>query len=203
MQKKRIELLGFKHKQDIPYRGTTILSEFPIIDAGEIPFGTRTNSCVWADIQTKDHIIRVYNIHLKSNRVSTKTEEILNKGGIQEKETWDDIQGVLGNIRYASKIRVEQAQKVKSHMQQCPYPYVLCGDFNETPQSFVYRMLSKNLQDTFQKKGAGIGSTYAGSIPALRIDFILASSDFKVLDCDILKKAYSDHYPVMTTLAIE
>lgn len=194
--------LGFEHIHKIPYLGTSILSRFPIIQSGEIPFTTKANSCVWADIKIKNKMIRVYSLHLKSNRVSTKAEQIIASGDIKEKETWTDIKGIFGKFRYTSKTRVQQALKVKAHIDKSPYPVILCGDFNETPQSYVYRLLSENLNDSFQKKGFGLGTTYAGSIPALRIDYILPNPGIKVLDFQIFKKIYSDHYPVFATLGL-
>lgn len=194
---------NFKYEHKIPYRGTAILSRFPIVKSGEVSFGTRANSCVWADIKIREKIVRVYNVHLKSNRLSTEAEKLLKKGDIQEKETWSNIKGIFGKFRYTSKIRVEQARKVRDHIVQSPYPVILCGDFNETPQSYVYAMLSEGLCDSFGEKGFGLGSTYSGSIPALRIDFILTDPRLRVLDCEILKEEYSDHYPVVTKIEIQ
>ncbi len=193
-----LDKLGFKYMHVIKYKGTCILSMYPILKTGEVEFTTRANSCLWADIRINNKTVRVYSLHLKSNQVSTQTERILGEGNVQERETWTDIKGIFGKFRYTSKIRVQQAKKVKTHLEQSPYPVILCGDFNETPQSYVYRMLSKQLRDTFREKGFGIGSTYAGRIPALRIDYILSSPKIKILDNKILKEIHSDHYPVMT-----
>ena len=195
-----IEKLGFEHELKIPYLGTSILSTRPIVRSGAIEFTTKTNSCVWADIKFNNKTIRVYSLHLKSNQVSTETEQIIASGDIKQKETWSDIKGVFGKFRYTSKIRVQQAQKVQDHIQNSPHPVVLCGDFNETPQSYVYNMLSGNLNDSFHEKGFGLGTTYAGSIPALRIDYILTDPKIKVLDFDIFKEKHSDHYPVFAVL---
>ncbi len=194
--------LGFEYQHKIPYVGTAILSNFPIMNVGEIAFTTKANSCVWADIKVKDKTIRVYSLHLKSNRVSTETEQIIASGDIKEKETWSDIKGVFGKFRHNSKIRVDQAEKVRDHIQKSPHPIVLCGDFNETPQSYIYKLLSENLNDSFQQKGFGFGTTYAGSIPALRIDYILSDPSLKVLNCTIFKEKHSDHYPVLTVLEL-
>ena len=198
-----MERLNFPHSYKIPYRGTSILSKHPILKSGEIEFTTKANSCLWADIKINNNIVRVYSLHLKSNQVSTETEQILAKGGMQEKEAWDNIKGVFGKFRYMSKIRVQQAKKVRAHLETSPHPVILCGDFNDTPQSYVYRMLSNGLHDTFQEKGFGIGTTYAGKIPALRIDYILTYAAFDILDFEILKSDYSDHYPIKAVLELK
>ena len=36
------------------------------------------------------------------------------------------------------------------------------------------------LCDHFKKKGLGIGTTYAGALPGLKIDYIFADDNFKV-----------------------
>lgn len=198
-----VDKLKYKYEHRLPYIGTNILSKHPIVKSGEVSFNTKTNSCVWADIKIKGKIFRFYNTHLKSNRVSADTERILKEGELKEKETWSDIKGVFGKFRYTSQIRVEQAQKIKRHMQKSPHPIVLCGDFNETPQSYVYKMFSNNLNDTFQEKGFGFGSTYAGSIPALRIDFILTDPKIKILDSKVFKDKHSDHYPVFASFEMQ
>ncbi len=197
-----VEKFKFKYEHRIKYHGTAILSRYPIINSGEVDFGTRTNSCLWADIKIKNQVVRVYSAHLKSNRVSTETEKILKEGGIQGKETWSDIKGVFGKFRYTSKIRVEQAKMVRAHMMKSPHPVILCGDFNETPQSYIYALLSEGLQDSFRAAGFGLGSTYAGRIPALRIDYALIDPRLPVSDCQVLRADYSDHYPVWVEISM-
>jgi endonuclease/exonuclease/phosphatase family metal-dependent hydrolase len=76
----------------------------------------------------------------------------------------------------------------------------VCGDFNDTPNSYVYRILSDRLQDSFKEKGLGIGTTFAGSIPLLRIDYILADMQFKINECKVIHNKWSDHYPVVTEM---
>ena len=102
-----------------------------------------------------------------------------------------DHEGFVANVNTEGKALDEGEQ-----------PVIVCGDFNETPQSYVYKTISKDLNDTFREKGSGIGSTYAGKIPALRIDYILSDKKFRVLSNRILKKAYSDHYPVLSAISI-
>ena len=192
----------FKDYYKIRYYGTAIFSKYPILEKGRIEFDIKVNSCLWADIQIDDEIVRVYSLHLQSNSVSNVTEKVMNEGQLKEKETWSDIRTILGKFKRTTKIRASQSKIIAKHISESPYPVILCGDFNETPQSFAYRNISNNLKDTFKEKGLGIGSTYAGSIPALRIDYILTDEKFQVINNSILRKSYSDHYPVISTLSI-
>ena len=180
-----------------------IFSKYPILDGGDLTFKQSSNSCNWIDIKIKGKKIRVYNLHLQSTKISPIADKLIHDGVLQEKETWLDIKGMLGRVKRASQQRAAQALKIVDHIKKCPYPIILCGDFNDTPQSYSYRILSKGLTDTFQQKGRGLGTSFAGSIPALRIDYILVNSNFRVKDCSILKENYSDHFPVISQIQIQ
>jgi endonuclease/exonuclease/phosphatase family metal-dependent hydrolase len=81
---------------------------------------------------------------------------------------------------------------------------VVCGDFNDTPNSYTYHQISKGLNDAFREAGSGIGTTYVGKIPFLRIDYILYSKErFDPLYFKVIRKNLSDHYPVVSTLKIK
>ena len=184
-------------------KGTGIFSTFPILDKGSIRFEdeyNKTNSCLWVDLDVYGERLRVYNVHLQSNKISSRTNRLLNNADFQEKSTYKDIYRIFGNIRYASRARVKQAALIKEHIQSCPYPVILAGDFNDTPQSYIYRDLSRGFDDGFCKKGYGFATTYAGAIPALRIDYILAQEELDFLDYWVPRAPYSDHYPVVSRL---
>jgi endonuclease/exonuclease/phosphatase family metal-dependent hydrolase len=46
----------------------------------------------------------------------------------------------------------------------------------------------------------GMGTTYAGKIPLLRIDYIFADQNLEVATFDIVKDPFSDHYAVISTI---
>lgn len=196
------ERFQFPHQHQIPYIGTAIFSRFPIIKTGNIEFKTKVNSCIWADVSINGKTVRVYSVHLQSNQVSGETEKVMSEGQIRQKETWSSIRSIVSKVKYTSRIRAQQAETIAAHIHQSPHPVIVCGDFNETPQSYAYRLLSSKLKDSFKEKGLGFGTTYAGSIPALRIDYILTSPIFQITDHRILKKAYSDHYPVTSSVLL-
>jgi len=83
-------------------------------------------------------------------------------------------------------------------------PVVVCGDFNATTLSPVYRALSRGLSDarlgTRRKTG-----TWPSARPLLRIDHLFVSSGFRVLSCDVTQtrdsRMASDHLPLVAELA--
>ena len=196
--------LGFKYNHRSYGHSTAIISKHPIVEKGEILFKKSNNSSAWVDIQIDEKIIRVYSLHLQSTKVAPATDELLKEGNLKEKETWLNIKGILGRVKRASVIRATQAQIVKEHMEKCKYPIILCGDFNDTPLSFAYKLLSDNFKDTFKEKGFGMSSTYAGLIPALRIDYIFADQSMKVNNYKMLKNgSFSDHYGIKSEIIID
>lgn len=196
------ENLTFPFSHTIKGKGATIFSKHQIINFGEVDFKKTTNSCLWADVKINDKIIRIYSAHLQSNRVSTVAEKVISEGEFGKKETLKEVRSMMGRFRFFAKMRANQAQRISDHMKNCPYPIIICGDFNDTPQSYTYHLLTQNLKDTFKEKGIGLGTTYAGSIPALRIDYILTDKKIKVHSHEILKTNYSDHYPVICKISL-
>jgi endonuclease/exonuclease/phosphatase family metal-dependent hydrolase len=78
----------------------------------------------------------------------------------------------------------------------------VAGDFNDTPNSYAYRTLSQGMQDAFWKSGRGLGSTFNGPIPGLRIDHMLVDLYIKVERFEVVEEDISDHFPVMSWVGI-
>ncbi|MEM6963277.1 MAG: endonuclease/exonuclease/phosphatase family protein [Bacteroidota bacterium] len=196
------ENLNLPFVHTIKGKGAAIFSKYQILNFGEIDFDKTTNSCLWADIKIENETFRVYSVHLQSNHVSTVATKVIKEKEIGKKETFKDVKSMMGRFRFFVKVRVNQAQSIADHMNNCPYPIILCGDFNDTPQSYTYQILTQNLKDTFKEKGRGLGTTYAGSIPALRIDYILTDEELMIYSHEILRTNYSDHYPVICKISL-
>jgi endonuclease/exonuclease/phosphatase family metal-dependent hydrolase len=82
-------------------------------------------------------------------------------------------------------------------------PIVVCGDFNATSLSPVYRALSRGLRDVRAGARRAIG-TWPSARPLLRIDHMFVSPEFRVLSCGVTQTAESrvasDHLPLVAEL---
>lgn len=173
-----------------------IFSKYPVVAKGEINFGTKTNSCVWADLQVEGQTIRVYSIHLQSNSIADRTDNILDNLQFRKKQTWGKSIEILRKYRRNAIVRHKQAKLILEHSKKTDFPILMAGDLNEPPNSNLIRMVAKDLNDTFKAKAKGIGSTYGGRIPFLRIDYIFASDHFEIKDYKTYSISLSDHLPI-------
>ena len=82
------------------------------------------------------------------------------------------------------------------YFNSCPYPTLLCGDFNDVPQSYIYRVLNKGHNDAFLDSGKGFGATYRQLIFPFRIDFILVDNLWSAYNFKVLEKKLSDHQAI-------
>ena len=192
--------LSYKHH----HKSNGILTRLPIKNKGIVPFkNSRTNSCIWADVEKDGQRFRIYSVHLQSNKISGTTAKLSKEADLRKKETWIDIKTILGSYRTAAKVRANQADLVAAHIAQCPHPVVIVGDFNDTPLSYIYRTFAHQRKDSFCEKGIGFGTTYAGNIPALRIDYILADDVFDIGTHEVFRSKISDHYGIGSKIILQ
>ncbi len=142
----------------------------------------------------------LYNVHLHSNQITTLADQVSEHGDLNSKETWVQVKGMFGRYRYTTQLRARQSRLLVAEVQKATNPVLICGDFNDTPLSYAYRQVSQGRQDCFRAAGKGLGITYGGKIPSLRIDYIFVPDDAVVYGSEVLRLTYSDHYPVVATV---
>lgn len=188
--------------------GVVIFSRYPIVDSSVLrysrPDGLRaTESMIAADIRVGDDTIRVFTTHLQSVLFRSKDFHDIEIIKNVDDSMLSASRSIAKKLRYAFKHRGDQAEQVREQLEKCPYPGVICGDFNDVPNSYAYHTIRGDWQDAFLKKGFGIGRTYVHLSPTLRIDYILASRDFDVLQCRRFVTPFSDHHSVVADLQLQ
>ena len=179
-----------------------IFSKFPIINQGNIAFPNSNNNVVFADIKKGKDVIRVYNMHLQSIKISPDVSELDEKNidAINQGKS----QKLFNRISKAFMQQQQQAELIKEHKKDCPYPIIICGDMNNSAFSYVYRNIKGSLKDSFEEAGIGFGSTYKFRYYPARIDYIFADDTMKVKKFESFSDfENSDHYPIMARLSME
>jgi endonuclease/exonuclease/phosphatase family metal-dependent hydrolase len=183
--------------------GIATFSKYPIINKGKIVFNTRSNNiCIYTDVLIEKDTVRIYNMHLQSISFSKKDYTFI--GDLQDdddaKDELENSKSILRRLKRAFVKRAEQAELVNASVKDCRYKVILCGDFNDTPASYAYHIISKDLKDAFVEKGNGFGRTYAGKFPQFRIDYIFHSRDMKCTQFARSEETFTDHFPITAYL---
>ena len=185
--------------------GNAIFSKLPIIDSGLVyfPHSRFPETLLHADIVHNKDTFRVYTTHLQS--LAFKKEDYENIQEIKEgqKTALQNSRGLFGKLRRAMVVRKEQADIVRQMLSDDPYPAILTGDFNDVPNSYAYATVKGDkFQDLFLQKGFGIGRTFSGISPTLRIDYIFTTKDFEALQFNRVVRRLSDHYMLVADVKL-
>lgn len=183
--------------------GIATFCKYPILKKSRIPFSSSFNAAMYTDILFQSDTLRVFNIHLQSIRFQEDNYAFLDTARLKySNEQISEIRAIGSRLKTAFSLRAEQAKVIASYIKDSPYPVVVMGDFNDTPQSYAYRKIKKGLNDSFRKSGKGFGNTYAGELPSFRIDYIMYSPPLLSKEFNRIKTDHSDHYPISTHLFI-
>jgi endonuclease/exonuclease/phosphatase family metal-dependent hydrolase len=192
-----------------PY-GMLVLSKYKIKRWQPISFGPNTgNMAMWVDVeitdsqyQRKKPRIRIYNLHLQSFRFAKQDYAVMQKQTKQQQLDIEGSKGIITRLRLGYERRAEQVNLVKESMLACDFPKIVCGDFNDIPVSYTYRELSAGMKDAFGEAGRGLETTYKGSMPSFRIDYILFDNPMRAIHYESVAEVPSDHKWIAAKLQI-
>lgn len=181
------------------YYGIATFSVYPIIRKGEIIHRGSSSMSIFSDVVINRDTLRIYNNHLQSFRLKRMERSFFEEmTSAEDNETLTEVKNLSSRLKKGFINRATQAQALKEHVRNSPYPVIVAGDFNDTPVSYTYRKIRKGLNDSFVTSGYGAGFTYKGNYPPNRIDYILYDNALINNIFEILRVKYSDHYPVMS-----
>ena len=178
-----------KFRSKISKYGMAIYSKFKILNAGSLNLESSGNNIIFADILKEKDTIRIYNTHFESLRIKPNQENF------GEKNSGKLIQRVSQSF----KKQALQAEVFLKHEKKWTGKKIVCGDFNNTPYSWMYTKISTNKKDAFIEAGKGFGQTYNYWFP-MRIDFILTDENAIVNQFSNYLEKYSDHYPIQARI---
>lgn len=170
--------------------GYAYFSKYPLVNTGGFDFKDSGNNALYADVVKGEDTIRVYNVHLQSMGIMPRVRYL--------KET--DNEKLKNRISSAFEKQQTQIQAILEHQSKTNHPILVCGDFNNTPFSYTYRMLKNDMQDSFRDRGNGLGTTFEFDRFPMRIDYILASKGLDFLTFETIDKTFSDHRAIMATV---
>lgn len=102
-----------------------------------------------------------------------------------------------------ARLRNEQVVRLGAHLRECPRPFALLGDLNNTPWSPSLAPLRGPAVTA--RAGFGVQSTWPTVFPAflrIAIDQCFVSPEVRVVDCHAGPGVGSDHFPLVIGVAL-
>ena len=192
------------YKKDVVESGEVVLrtySRFPIIGSGSLS-GEGRGTSQWVDVVVgKRDTLRIFNNHLHTMSISSADSADIEEGTILN--DGDRMQSIVERIAKNSSIRAEYADTLRMIIDDSPYRNIICGDFNDTPMSYVYGVLKEDYVDAFEQSGSGYGYTFRPMHGILRIDYILHSKGLETESYFVDEEnELSDHLPITARMKI-
>lgn len=182
-------------------------SKYPVKLIEEIKIKSKFNGSVAFRIEYKDKNIPVIVNHLESNKLDAHDKEVYAEmlKSPDENKVKTGSKHLLKKLSEAMSIRGPQADVISEYIEKEYSPYmIVCGDFNDTPVSYVHNKISEKLQDAYIEAGTGPGITYNRNLLYFRIDHIMVGDAYRILDCRVDDSIdASDHYPLKCRLELK
>ncbi|HRF92672.1 endonuclease/exonuclease/phosphatase family protein [Bacteroides graminisolvens] len=182
-------------------------SKYPILSSRVLHYESSYNGSVNYEIKIDQDTVTLINNHLESNKL-TKEDKVIYEEMIKSPEAdkvKNGLRQLIKKLAEASAIRAPQARAIEEEINSSQHKYVIvCGDFNDTPISYVHRIIARNLNDAFTESGRGFGVSYNQNKFFFRIDNILLSKNLKAYNCTVDRSIKeSDHYPIWCYISKE
>lgn len=184
--------------------GIIIFSKYPIINKQTISFYPNDYNSIfqYIDIVKGADTIRVFNIHLQTLRFSKANLKYIDEPTVEDRNAIRESKNIIGKFKKGFLKRQLQADRIRAEIEKSPYPVIVSGDFNDVPNSYAYYTIGKGMKNAFVEKGSGLGRTFSGISPVLRIDNIFADQKMDVLQFNLIKKKLSDHFPIIADVQL-
>ena len=182
--------------------GIISFSKYPLFNEHTMSYAPNDYNSIfqYSDLDKDGDTFRLFNLHLQSLKFSKENLQYIGETSIDEGKNIEGSKSLISKFKTGFLKRKVQSEHIKQSIDESPYPVIVCGDFNDVPNSYAYSTIGNGLKNSFTEKGTGIGRTYYSISPTLRIDNIFCGKQFNVEQFTRLKKKMSDHFPLISDL---
>lgn len=153
------------------------------------------------------HPLIVVNVHLLSPSLTEQERNVMTgiKSVDSAKASAIEFKtSIYSKLKNSIKFHREQVRFICDVMNNYKAPAIICGDFNDVPESYAWRLLVKNgFKDAYAQVGFGPLITYNKHMFWLHIDQIMYRGPLYPLSVKKGKIKTSDHYPLIATFEFE
>jgi endonuclease/exonuclease/phosphatase family metal-dependent hydrolase len=182
--------------------GIIIFSKYPLVNKMTVSYNPNNYNSIfqYVDLAKDGDTFRLFNTHLQSMKFTDENRRYIEDPEVDDEKNIKESISVLRKLKNGLAERKEQTLRLKKEMNESKYPIIVCGDFNDVPNSFAYKTVGKGLKNAFAEKGAGIGRTLSHTSPTLRIDNIFTDPRFLIEQYVRINRKISDHMPIVADL---
>lgn len=193
--------------------GMVIFSKHPILGAGLVEYPEELDQTgeksIMADVKIGADTVRFFSIHLQSFGFKARDYWTFRRVKSRHDSGMASARGLLSKMRQTFQFHSQEARHMASLFAEGPRNKVICGDMNDVPSSYAYKVIRADRTDAHREKGYGLGKTYTspssrtmGKLPSLRIDHIFTDPAFEVLQTTRGKALLSDHQAVVADIRL-
>ena len=182
-----------------------IHTRYPLLRTEIIAYDSKNNGSAAFFLLVDGDTVIVINNHLESTHLTPtdrqRYKDVI-KGDMERDSARQETRLLINKISSQMALRAPQADIIHEWIERhSQYPIIVCGDFNDTPISYVRRTIAKGLTDCFVEAGNGPGLSYNQKGFFFRIDHIMCSKNYLPVSCHVDTKIHaSDHFPLVCTL---
>lgn len=156
--------------------------------------------------------ITLFDVHLQSYGLSAHDKslysditELKDADGSVKKNISDLRHQLFGKIHSAAVYRQYDADRLCRYIDKYAGPNaIVAGDFNDVPGCYTLRQLADHrFRQVYEKLGFGPMITFNADRFYFRIDHVLYRGNLQPLRMSRGNSRCSDHYPLLTTFALE
>ena len=178
-----------------------IFSRYKISNYRKIKFDNNFLPAVRATIDFNDKRFALYNLHMQTTEFNSMVPEGLG-AFMGSGQFTKDAHSTAKVVQENSVRRANQAILIDSLIKLDGLPTIITGDFNDTPASYVYSLLSENRSDAFRSEGEDYVYSYRKLRRLFRIDYILVPDEYEIKSYTSPNLRWSDHNPVIANILI-
>lgn len=193
-----LKQINYNYPYRVKGKGSLILSKYPVEMILDHWYSETANTSIYkVDINGRE--ITIFNNHLESIGLNSDEKQAYREIAEQPENVTNNmgsIKGITRKLVSAFDMRCKQVQFIDAYADSIGGNIILCGDINDTPNSYAYDVLSEGREDAYLQLGTGPGYTYHADHMWVRIDHVFYQGDFSAKQLEVGNKMYSDHYPI-------
>lgn len=201
---------AYPYQDNPPHTEMKVISKYPVrhLDAEEIvgePFDTRRFRFYEVDVNGTP--VTIVNMHMMSPRLNDDEVKVVT--GIRSvdgaRKSYREMKGsIYSKLGASFRKRKEDTAVLRRALDRIKGPVIICGDFNDVPASYSYRLLrGDDIRDAYTDTGFGPMVTYNSHAFWFHIDQILYRGPLRALDVKRGSIKSSDHFPVTAEFELD